>query len=43
MQKYAGLIDKLIIFICCLMVYICQDNINVTIVPILISIFSAAF
>jgi len=43
MQKYAGLIDKLIIFICCLMVYICQDNVNVAIAPILISIIFTAF
>lgn len=43
MQKNAGLIDKLIIFICCSIVYICQDNMSVTIMPILISVIFSGF
>lgn len=37
MQKYAGLVDKLVIFICCLTLYLCQAEMEIYTAAVLIS------
>jgi signal transduction histidine kinase len=41
MQKYAGLVDKLVIFICCLAVYLCQTEMRIFSAVALISFIFA--
>jgi hypothetical protein len=43
MLIYENLIDKLIIFICCLIIYLCQIDLNNGVVPVLISIIFSGF
>lgn len=43
MTKYAGLIDKLIIFICCLILFAGQPAFNSTVGPILLSVIFSGF
>lgn len=40
---FINLTDKLIIFICCLIVYLCQADLNISVVTILISITFSGF
>jgi signal transduction histidine kinase len=43
MLNFAGLIDKVIIFICCLTVYLCQTDFNASVVIVLVSIIFSGF
>lgn len=43
MSKLTGLLDKLIIFICCLIIYIFQTNLNIAVTTVLISLIISCF
>jgi len=43
MYKFAGLIDKVFVFICCLIIYFCQTDMDVNVVPVLAGIIFSGF